>query len=189
MKMKEEDLVKRESEYLKKLDILEDHEKSILKNLEDKRTRLEKKEKELKLREKRLHKTQRNVDKKEVAVEYAKDVIESQKSKLIDNEFEQYLHDELNKMNGGISRSNIDLVTNLKIPGLEKESRTIYQLINQCKDMLTQNKVDEAKVYYNQVRDRYYQSGFSGKQEKEAIHNMIRSLYDEINLSDIGRNR
>jgi chromosome segregation ATPase len=186
---KEEDLVKRESEYLTKLDILENHEKAILKNLEEKRKSLVSKEKEIELREKQLHKKQRNIDKKQVAVQYAKNVIEEEKGKLIDDEFEQYLHDELRKMNQGVSRSDIDLVSNMKIPGLESQNRTIYQLINQCKDLLKHNKVSEAKVYYNQIRDRYYQGGFTGREEKEAIHNMIRSLYDEINLSDIGRNR
>ena len=186
LREKEEDLIKRESEYLKKLDVLESHEKSILKNLENKRKSLESKEKEVKMREDRLHKTQRNIDKKEVAVEYAKGVMQEEKSKLIDDEFEQYLHDQLTG-SGNINFKDVNTLQNLKIPDLGNSNTSVYKLHDTCKALIKQNKVAEAKVYYNQLRDRYYGLNYSNIQEKETVHNMIRSLYDEINLADMGR--
>ncbi len=189
LKEKEEDLLKRESEYMKRLDTLEAHEKSILRNLEEKRKKLETKEKEISVRESVLHKKERNVDKKSVAVEYQKDIIESEKGKLVDDEFEQYLHNQLGMLKStGINIDDMNFVNNLSIPSVVR-GNSIYQLIDTCRDLVKSNRVTEAKVFYNQVRDKYYGSKFSSDREKESVHNLIRTLYDEINLADIGRNR
>ncbi|MFH2021557.1 MAG: hypothetical protein ABIJ34_09165 [archaeon] len=188
LKEKEEDLVKREEEYLKKLDILEHHEKIILKNLEEKRVSLSKKDKEIELRESRLHSQQRNVDKKSVAVEYAKNMIEDEKGKLVDDEFEEYLKEQLGRIGSSSpAKNSMDVMSNLRIPNLEDSAGTVFTLIDTCKAMLKSNRVGEAKMYYNQVRERYYSSNFRNPKEKEGVHNMLRSLYDEINLADIGR--
>ncbi|MCM2324929.1 MAG: hypothetical protein NDI94_00555 [Candidatus Woesearchaeota archaeon] len=186
LKEKEEELVKREAEYLKKLDILENHEKNVLKQLEEKRKTLERKEKEIEAQEDRVYKKQRNVDKQGVAVEFAKNVVEEEKGKLIDDEFEQYLHDQLKGING-INYHDVSLVQNMKV-GLEDSKKPVYQLVDQCRELLRANKVSEAKVYYNQLRDRYYGMSFSNQSEKQNVHNQIRQIYDEINLADIGRN-
>jgi predicted flap endonuclease-1-like 5' DNA nuclease len=188
LREKEDDLMKRESEYLKKLDILENHEKNILKDLENKRKSLSSKEKQVKLREERLHKTQRNVDKKEVAVEYAKNFIEDEKSKLIDDEFEQYLKDQLSG-SGNINYNDIKTIDNLKVPNLGSNTKSLHNLVDTCRRLLKEHKVSEAKVYYNQLRERYYGMSFSNIQEKEEIHNTVRSLYDEINLADMSAPR
>jgi predicted flap endonuclease-1-like 5' DNA nuclease len=187
LKEKEEDLVSREEEYLKKLDILEKHEKTILRNLEEKRVNLSKKEKEIEARESRLHTEQRNVDKKTVAVEYAKNIVEQQKGKLIDDEFEQYLRDQLGHIDSaGIGKGDVMALTNMNIP-LEDKNRSFKQLIDNCRSMIRSSKVAEAKVYYNQLRDRYYAATFDDPKEKDQLHSTIRQLYDEINLADIGR--
>ncbi|MBN2368446.1 hypothetical protein JXC34_05500 [Candidatus Woesearchaeota archaeon] len=190
LREKEDNLMKREAEYLSKLDALETHEKSILKNLEERRKHLEQKEKEIEIRERKLHKKQRNVDKKSVAVEYAEDILEEQKTKLIDDEFEQYLHDQLGMLKtSGISMKDISLTKNLRLPESTPHRETVYQLIDTCKELVRNRKVAEAKVFYNQVREKYYNTSFHTQKEKEAVHNMIRSLYDEINLAAIGTNR
>lgn len=186
LKEKEDDLIKREAEYLKKLDTLENHEKSMLKSLQEKKASLEKKEKEISIKEDRMYKKQRNVDKETVAVQYAKNVIEEEKSKLIDDEFEQYLHDQLKGSANGIRFSDINTVQNLKVLDTGNE-KNLYKLIESCRTMLKANKVNEAKVYYNQIRDRYYGMSFSSQQEKQDLHNQIRQLYDEISLIEIAK--
>ncbi len=189
LREKEDNLMKREEEYLKKLDALEDHETSILKNLEEKRKRLELKEKELDAKEKKLHKKERNIDKKSIATEYAEKIMETEKSKLLDDQFEQYLADQLGGLKTtGISFDDMNLVKNISVPEIGRKHETIYQLIDTCKDLLKKNKVNEAKVFYNQIRERYYDQKFDSNREKESVHNLIRSLYDEINLADIGTN-
>jgi nucleotidyltransferase/DNA polymerase involved in DNA repair len=186
LKEKEDDLLKRESEYMKKLDALETHEKVILKDLEDKRKRLESKEKEIEIREKRVHTKERTIDKKSVAVEYAQNILEEEKNKLVDDEFEQYLHEQL----GMAKESNISVTDMNMVKGIPTnvKGNSIYDLVDTCRDLIKSNRVNDAKIFYNQIRDRYYGSSLTGK-EKEAIHNMLRTLYDEINLADIGRNR
>lgn len=190
LKEKEDDLLKRESEYMKKLDILDNHERTILKNLEEKRKSLESKEKEVSMREGRLHTKERTIDKKSVAVEYAKGIIEEEKGKLVDDEFEQYLHEQLGLLKGsGINIDDINMSKNISVPDFSSKSKTIYQLIDTCRDLVKNSRVTEAKVFYNQVRDKYYGTSFSNPKEKESVHNLVRSLYDEINLADIGSNR
>ena len=189
LREKEDDLMKREEEYLKKLDALEGHETSILKNLEEKRKRLQLKGKELDAKEKKLHKKERNIDKRSIATEYAEKIMETEKGKILDDQFEQYLSDQLgNLKTTGISFDDMNLVKNITLPKVGRKHETIYQLIDTCKDLLSRKNVSEAKVFYNQIRERYYDKKFDSNKEKESIHNMIRSLYDEINLADIGTN-
>jgi hypothetical protein len=188
LKEKEDDLMKREAEYLKKLDILENHEKTILKNLEEKRRSLESKEKEIELRESQISKKQRNVDKQSVAVEYAKDVLEEEKGKVLDDEFEQYLHDQLGMMkNSNITLHDMDIVKDLKVPETNRRNKTVFELVDTCRDLIRSRRVSEAKMFYNQVREKYYGMEFTSQKEKENVHNMVRTLYDEINLADIGK--
>ncbi|MEM3374102.1 MAG: hypothetical protein QXE31_02670 [Candidatus Woesearchaeota archaeon] len=189
LKEKEEDLLKREAEYMKRLDLLESHEKEILKNLEEKRKKLEQKEKEIELKEQQLKKKEKLVDKKSVALEYEKDIIETQKDKLVDDEFEQYLHEQLGLVrNSGINIDDINFVKNIKEPTFENTAgkiHVLYQMIDTCRDLLKNNKITDAKIFYNQIRDKYYETTFNNPKEKENIHNMLRTLYDEINLADI----
>ena len=115
--------------------------------------------------------------------------METEKSKLLDDQFEQYLSDQLgNLKTTGISMDDMDIVKNISLPKQGKKHETIYELIDTCKDLLKRKKVNEAKVFYNQLRERYYDKKFSSEKEKESVHNSIRSLYDEINLADIGTN-
>ena len=122
-------------------------------------------------------------------MEYAQDILEEEKSKLIDDEFDQYLHDQLGTLrSSGINVKDINVLKNVEFPDTKKSSRKIYDLIDNCKDMLKNNRVTEAKVYYNQIRDKYYDTSFTSQKEREDVHNIIRTLYDEINLADIGKN-
>ena len=83
----------------------------------------------------------------------------------------------------------MNVLQNLNVNKKNYNDSNIYQLIDMCKDLVRNNKVGEAKVFYNQIREKYYDVDFSSEREKEAVHNMIRALYDEINLADIGKNR
>jgi hypothetical protein len=133
-----------------------------------------------------VHTKERTIDKKSVAVEYAQNILEEEKNKLVDDEFEQYLHEQL----GMAKESNISVTDMNMVKGIPTnvKGNSIYDLVDTCRDLIKSNRVNDAKIFYNQIRDRYYGSSLTGK-EKEAIHNMLRTLYDEINLADIGRNR
>ena len=107
----------------------------------------------------------------------------------MDDHFDQYVEDQLGMArSSGITLDDMDFTKNVHIPGLTKK-KSIHQMIDTCKDLLKHNKVSEAKVFYNQIRESYYGHAFPNQKEKEAVHNMIRTLYDEINLAEIGRNR
>jgi len=181
LREEDDDIEKREAEYLKKLNTLENHEKSVLSNLKQKKKHLESMEKEIELKQKKLHQKQRNLDKKKISMEYAQNIMETEKSSLIDDEFEQYLHNELNT---GNKFDNMNVLSNVNLRA--GTGKSIYGLIETCKNLLGNHKLGEAKMYYNQVREKYYVQTFPSKKEKESVHNMIRALYDEINLADLG---
>jgi len=190
LKEKEDDLLKRESEYMRKLSTLETHEKLILRELEERRKKLESKEKEIEMKERTLRTKEKTVDKKSIAAEYAQNILEQEKGKLVDDEFEQYLHEQLGVLKGsGINVDDINFAKSVSMPNFSNTNKSIYQLIDTCRDLVKSDRVTEAKVFYNQLREKYYGMSFNNPKEKEAIHNMIRTLYDEINLAEIGTNR
>ncbi|MEM2139285.1 MAG: hypothetical protein QXM96_03985 [Candidatus Woesearchaeota archaeon] len=164
-----------------------------MKNLEEKRKKLELKEKEIELKESQFKKKEKLVDKKEVAIEYEKNIIEAQKDKLVDDEFEQYLHEQLGLVkNSGINIDDINFTKNIKSTTFDEKKtnvQVLYEMIDTCKDLLKNNRINDAKIFYNQVRDKYYSTNFINNKEKETIHNLLRTLYDEINLADIGTNK
>ena len=115
--------------------------------------------------------------------------MKTEKGKRLDDQFEQYLSDQLGTLKTtGIGFDDMNVVKNITLPKQGRKHETIYQLIDTCKDLLERKQVSEAKVFYNQIRERYYDKKFGSNKEKESIHNSIRSLYDEINLADIGTN-
>ncbi len=63
----------------------------------------------------------------------------------------------------------------------ELQSHPLYAQISQCKQLLSQRNINEAKSLYNVVRKSYEQVQTSPK-EKEALYYVIRELYNEIQL-------
>jgi hypothetical protein len=63
----------------------------------------------------------------------------------------------------------------------ELKSNPLYAQISNCRQLLSQHKIDEAKVLYNSVRKSYDIIQVT-KTEKEALYNSIRELYNDIQL-------
>ncbi|MBN2367680.1 hypothetical protein JXC34_01580, partial [Candidatus Woesearchaeota archaeon] len=187
MKEREQGIEKRELEYLKKLETLETHEKKTDEYLRKKEDDLDKQHKELEYKIKKVHKKEKKVDIEDRALDYAKDELEEKKTKLEDDEFKQYLHEKLGTIKEeGISMEDIEVTHNIRVPSLGDKPETIYTLIERCKHLVKSSRSTEAKLFYNKIRDKFYHLHFKSNEEQESLHNVIRALYDEINLVDLG---
>ncbi len=70
--------------------------------------------------------------------------------------------------------------TNMK--GTAPEVLEIYEMIDKCKQLINASQIDEAKKSYKNIRDAFTQSTFD-ETDKVVLHNAIRELYDDINLT------
>jgi hypothetical protein len=64
----------------------------------------------------------------------------------------------------------------------ELQTHPLYDQIEQCRQMLLQRKLTEAKTIYNVIRKAYEQVPDSSKEEKEALYTAIRELYNDIQI-------
>jgi len=63
----------------------------------------------------------------------------------------------------------------------ELHSNPLYAQISDCRKLLLQRNINEAKSLYNNIRKSYEQVQTT-KKEKEALYNAIRELYNDIQL-------
>ncbi|HYD03081.1 MAG TPA: hypothetical protein VEC16_02175, partial [Alphaproteobacteria bacterium] len=88
--------------------------------------------------------------------------------------FSKYIENKLKNIKPETLSSSEDWRTELN-------SNPLYKQINQCKALLSQRKVNDAKSLYNQIRQAYENAQVSRK-EKEALYVAIRELYNDIQL-------
>ncbi|MBN1503238.1 hypothetical protein JW930_06885 [Candidatus Woesearchaeota archaeon] len=178
LRQKEEALEKRELEYLKKLETLEGHEKTVKEELEQKKKDLEHKEKKYSKKLKEAEKT-----------EFLKEELEDERDKLEDDEFKQYLHEKLGLIKEtGVTVGDVETTQHLHVPkDSESSDENVSSLIHKCRHLVKIGRINEAKLLYNKVRDKFYNLRLGSDPEKETVYNEIRGLYDEINLADLGK--
>ena len=139
--------------------------------------KLENKEKGLKDRWKDIHK-------KESEIRLAKKAFSGQSKYFEEKGFELFLEEEKKGKHDINGEKLVDLHEKLKIPELEQVS--LYKKITNCRELVKNNKVNEAKKLYNKVRKQFYDLE-ANEADKKVIKNTIRDLYDTINLSALGR--
>ncbi|MBN2422766.1 hypothetical protein JXB41_06055 [Candidatus Woesearchaeota archaeon] len=186
LKQKETDLEKSEQSYLKRMDTLKEHEKETNRLLDKREKEIDTKAQELRKLTRKVEKREKVIDIEDRALDYAETEVEKERSKLEDDEFRQYLHEKLGLMKEtGIGIGDIEKTQNIRVPDLTDRQETIQDLIKKCRDLINLKRTHEAKIFYNQIRGKYYQLRFASDSEKETLHNTIRQLYDEINLSEL----
>ncbi|MFH0874705.1 MAG: hypothetical protein V1859_02120 [archaeon] len=188
LKKKEADLAQADKKYLKRIEVLEKHEKETAKLLENRKKELDLKAKELSKKDTNVSKRERTIDIEDRALDYAETEVETQRQKLEDDQFKQYLHEKLGLMKEtGIGVKDIEQTHEIKVPDLQEKPQNIYDLVAKCKHLIKMERTKEAKLFYNQIRDTFYKVNFMSSQEKENLHNQVRALYDEINLAELNK--
>ena len=145
--------------------------------MEDK---LRKKEQDITIKEKELNIADH-------ALDFAMKKFNLEKDEIEDSEFHQYLHNKLAEVENhdDVMReasSELDVKRESSDP-----VQGITDLIDECKDSISKKDLDKARNLYNQLRMKYYDSEID-EENKEMLHNMIREIYDEINLGNLKQN-
>ncbi len=188
LKKKEKELAAADEKYMKRIEALEKHEKDTNKLLDEKKAQLEARAKELKKKDHEISKKERAVDIEDRALDYAQTNLENERQKLEDDEFRQYLHEKLGVMKEtGITVGDIGKAKEIKVPDLTEKPQTVYDLVDKCRHLLKLGRTQEAKIFYNQIREKFYKLSFVSAAEKENLHNTVRALYDEINLAELNK--
>ena len=108
------------------------------------------------------------------ALAQAEIAIVQEKDNLDNMVFDKYINNKLKNIKPEYLEKKQDWKAALK-------SNPIYDEVSQCKSLLSEHKLPEAKAMYNDIRKEYEHLEVSIN-EKEAIYNTIRELYNEIQL-------
>jgi hypothetical protein len=65
---------------------------------------------------------------------------------------------------------------------ISPDVKQLFLMIQQCKDMLENNQLVDAKNYYRTIKEKFSKSKMESR-EKEIVYNTIRELYDDISLA------
>jgi hypothetical protein len=118
-----------------------------------------------------------NLKRRETALAQAQTRLEEMEERIKDQGFSEYLESEL---------KGHKLVAP-KIPNenvLKEKNPDIYNLLEDCKTLVSKNKIGEAKEVYMRLRN-IYQHMPQEDPLKELVYTLIRELYDDINLASI----
>ena len=164
---------KEAEELLKKLPALrKDYEK-----LSKKMHRIYEKLEEYRKAEKTLLKLEEEIRNKEEALRKAQKVLEETEKKIKEKGFAEYLETELK--GESIVSPRLEEKDILKASHLD-----MYNMIDECKALIRQRNLVEAKKLYMKLRDAYTAAKLK-EHDKELLHTAIRELYDDIKLAEM----
>jgi hypothetical protein len=108
------------------------------------------------------------------AITNAQTALVKEKENLDNMIFSKYIENKLKGIKPEYLEKREDWKTELK-------SNPLYVQISQCRKLLGQHNLTEAKSLYNSIRKAYDQVQ-TNRKEKEALYTAIRELYNEIQL-------
>jgi len=108
------------------------------------------------------------------AITKAEISLKQEKENLDNMMFSKYINTKLKSIKPDYLEKREDWKTALK-------SNPLYADISQCKKLLVQRNISEAKTLYNTIRKAFEQVQAT-KSEKEAMYYAIRELYNDIQL-------
>jgi hypothetical protein len=117
------------------------------------------------------------------AIQKAEQRITREKKNLDNMVFSKYIESKLKSIVPDTIAKDIILPDS----SLNPEAIRIYNMIENCKSMLSQN-IPQAKREYNHIK-RLYENGRFDKYDRAMIFNALRYLYNDIQLATIGENR
>ena len=117
---------------------------------------------------------------KEKALAEAQKILEETDEKIKEKGFSDYLESEIK--GGSLVSSKLKEKDITKASHLEA-----YSMVDQCKAMIRQKNIVEAKRIYMQLKDAYENINIKGH-EKDMLHTAIRELYDDIKLAEMDQN-
>ena len=162
---------------IKKLPVMrKDYEKLNEKMNEVYETLKKYSKKEVELRE-----IENNIELNKQALAQAQQRLEETEQKIKEKGFSQYLETEL-KEESLVSHKLEEVQDITKASNLE-----IYNLIDECKTLIRDKNLNEAKKRYMRIREAYTTVNVQGT-EKDLLYTAVRELYDDIKLAEMESN-
>jgi hypothetical protein len=162
---------------LKKLPVMrKDYEKLNEKMNEVYETLKKYSKKEVELRE-----IEKNIELNKQILAQAQQRLEETEQKIKEKGFSQYLETEL-KEESLVSHKLEEVQDITKASNLE-----IYNLIDECKTLIRDKNLNEAKKRYMRIREAYNTVNVQGT-EKDLLYTAVRELYDDIKLAEMESN-
>ncbi len=189
---KEKELEKQQKKYDDLIAQINEMKKKANEEIRKQKAEVAKREKDLENKEHYLRKKSKEVDIEDRAVDYAMSEFEKEKMKLEDDEFHAYLKSKLGEVHGAptskkqISIEDIRKAESLKVPDFSEKRLSIQESIQKCKGLISQRKMDQAKLMYDGIRLEFMKKQFP-EPEKTRLYNQIRELFDSINLGSLNR--
>jgi hypothetical protein len=122
-------------------------------------------------------KLEENLKRREEELSEAQKRLEETETRIKEQGFSDYLQTEL--------KGQSMISTKLEEGDvLHDKHLALYNLIDECKSLVFQKKIDEAKAAYMRIREEYKKGRFR-EEEKDSLYTTIRELYDDINLAAI----
>jgi hypothetical protein len=117
-----------------------------------------------------------NLADREKALQEAQEKLGSMEHLIREHGFSDFLETEL-------KQKEIEYPEyNGKEDDLKEPHGEVFVLADQCRNLIWQNKLDEAKGIYMQAREMYHGMLANGDQN-EQVYMLIRELYDDLNLA------
>jgi hypothetical protein len=117
-----------------------------------------------------------NLAERELALKEAQEKLAGMEQMIKERGFSEFLGEELNKKEIHYPEYNGHE------DDLKKPYGELYELTDECRNLIWQNKLDDAKGIYMRAREMYHGIISSGDQNEE-LYMLIRELYDDLNLA------
>lgn len=133
--------------------------------------------KEYEHKESDLLKLERSIDEKQKLLAKEQSLLEETEEQIHEKGFSGYLENEVSKE--PIVSKVFESKDIMREPHLE-----VYSMIDQCKVMIREKNIPDAKRIYMQIRDVYSSIKTAGP-DKDLIYTAVRELYDDIKLAEM----
>lgn len=121
-------------------------------------------------------KIEKNLGQREAALKEAQESLEKMEAAIRERGFSEFLDNTIS------GRQVVYPSFSGKEDEQTKPHSEIYEIVDECRGLIWEHKLEEAKRAYMKARDIY--NKLEGKvPESEEIYNLIRELYDDINLA------
>lgn len=128
-----------------------------------------------------LREIEKNIELNKQSLAQAQQRLEETEQKIKEKGFSQYLETEL-KEESLVSHKLEEVQDITKASNLE-----IYNLIDECKTLIRDKNLNEAKKRYMRIREAYTTVNVQGT-EKDLLYTAVRELYDDIKLAEMESN-
>ncbi|MBN1377226.1 hypothetical protein JW949_02735 [Candidatus Woesearchaeota archaeon] len=184
---KEAELSRKEQE-LRKQGAFKSMQLEVMKEkLKSEKDALKSKEKELDKVEEEKEKVEKDLEDKEELFGLRKIEIprKNKKRSHKDNDFEEFLKEKLGELRPEDASFRKKVVGEDVVDYIRNHPK-IYEMSEKCRDSIRNGDIGAAKEFYEKLREIYEQSSLDGI-EKSIIYNVIRELYNEIQLALLNR--